>query len=66
MYVRQHQVEPFFIPSSGMEPSVLRGDRIFADKRYNCPGCQQGMHRSSASVSIRDGPCDRRRQRRAQ
>lgn len=50
LYVRQHQVEPFFIPSSSMEPSVLRGDRVFADKRYNCPGCQQGVHRGDIAV----------------
>ena len=50
LYVREHQVEPFYIPSASMEPSVLRGDRIWADKRYNCPGCKQGVHRGDIAV----------------
>lgn len=50
LYVREHQVEPFYIPSASMEPSVRRGDRIWADKRYNCPGCKQGVHRGDIAV----------------
>jgi len=50
VYVREHQVEPFRIPSSSMEPSVMRGDFIFADKRYNCPGCRQGVHRGDIAI----------------
>ena len=50
MYVREHQVEPFYIPSASMEPSVRRGDRIWADKRYNCPGCKEGVHRGDIAV----------------
>lgn len=50
LYVRQHQVEPFKIPSNSMAPSVLAGDMIFADKRYNCPGCQKGVHRGDIAV----------------
>ncbi len=50
LYVRQHQVEPLRIPSSSMEPSVLHGDMIWADKRYNCPGCKQGVHRGDVAV----------------
>ena len=50
LYVRQHQVEPFKIPSSSMEPSVRAGDMIWADKRYNCPGCQQGVHRGDIAI----------------
>ena len=50
LYVREHQVEPFYIPSTSMEPSVRRGDRIWADKRYNCPGCKQGVHRGDIAV----------------
>lgn len=50
IYVRQHQVEPLRIPSSSMEPSVLRGDMIWADKRYNGPGCKQGVHRGDIAV----------------
>ena len=50
MYVREHQVEPFHIPSTSMEPSVRRGDKIWADKRYNCPGCKEGVHRGDIAV----------------
>ena len=38
--VRPHQVEPFRIPSASMEPSILKGDFLLADKRYNCPNCE--------------------------
>ena len=50
LYVREHQIEPFRIPSRSMEPSVMQGDYIFADKRYNCPGCRQGMHRGDIAI----------------
>jgi signal peptidase I len=50
LYVREHQVEPFRIPSHSMEPSVMQGDYIFADKRYNCPGCRQGVHRGDIAI----------------
>jgi signal peptidase I len=50
LHVRQLQVEPFRIPSGSMEPSVRRGDMIWADKRYNCPGCQQGVHRGDIAI----------------
>ncbi len=50
LYVRQHQVEPFRIPSESMEPSVRAGDFIWADKRYNCPGCRQGVHRGDIAI----------------
>jgi len=50
LYVRAHQVEPFRIPSSSMAPSVLPGDMIWADKRYNCPGCKQGVHRGDIAI----------------
>jgi signal peptidase I len=36
-YVRTNLVESFYLPSSSMEPSVLRGDVIFANKQYNKP-----------------------------
>ncbi len=48
--VRQHQVEPYRIPSSSMAPSVRAGDLIWADKRYNCPGCKSGVHRGDIAV----------------
>src|SRR5262249_9816587 len=39
-YVRQHMVQTFNIPTDAMQPGILRGDWLFADKRYNCPGCK--------------------------
>ena len=50
LHVRQHQVEPFYIPSGSMAPSVRAGDMVWADKRYNCPGCQQGVHRGDIAI----------------
>lgn len=38
--VRATQVEPFKIPSDSMMPTLLRGDFLFADKRYNRPGTE--------------------------
>ncbi len=38
--VRQRMVQAFDIPTAAMQPGILRGDRLFADKRYNCPGCK--------------------------
>ena len=49
-YVRAHQVEAFRIPSSSMEPSVLKGDFIFADKRYGCRGCKQAVKRGDIAI----------------
>jgi len=49
-YVRAHQVQPFKIPSSSMLPNVMQGDFIFADKRYNCPGCKQGVRRGDIAI----------------
>jgi signal peptidase I len=41
--VRQHMVQTFNIPTAAMQPGILRGDRLFADKRYNCPGCKKAV-----------------------
>ncbi|HEY8102209.1 MAG TPA: signal peptidase I [Burkholderiaceae bacterium] len=49
-YVRAHQVEPLRVPSTSMEPSVLKGDYFFADKRYNCPGCKEGVNRGDIAI----------------
>jgi signal peptidase I len=38
--VRQRMVQTFNIPTAAMQPGILRGDWLFADKRYNCPGCK--------------------------
>lgn len=50
IYLRAHFVEPFRIPSASMEPSVLRGDFLFADKRYNCPNCKYRIQRGDIAV----------------
>jgi signal peptidase I len=49
-YVRDHQVASFRIPAASMEPSVLRGDVIFADMRYNCPGCKHRVQRGDIAI----------------
>ena len=41
--VRQHMVQTFNIPTAAMQPGILRGDWLFADKRYNCPGCKSAV-----------------------
>ena len=55
--VRGHLVESFRIPSQSMEPSVLMGDVLFADKRYNCPGC--GLPVARGDIAIFTYPNDR-------
>jgi signal peptidase I len=52
MYVRAHFVQPFRIPSVSMEPSVLRGDYVMADKRYNCPSCKHAIARGDVTVFV--------------
>lgn len=49
-YVRSHEVEAFRIPSASMEPTVLQGDFLFADKRYNCHGCKAAIHRGDIGI----------------
>jgi signal peptidase I len=49
-FVRTHEVESFNIPSRSMEPTVLMGDVLFADKRYNCPGCKQAIRRGDIAI----------------
>jgi signal peptidase I len=49
-YVRAHQVESFRIPSASMEPGVLKGDILFADKRYNCGGCKGRIRRGDIAI----------------
>jgi signal peptidase I len=36
----RHMVQSFTIPTASMVPGILPGDYLFADKRYNCPGCK--------------------------
>jgi len=49
-YVRNHQIESFRVPSSSNEPTLMHGDFIFADKRYNCPGCTQAVRRGDVAI----------------
>jgi signal peptidase I len=49
-YVRSHLVEPFYIPSGSMAPSVLTGDYVIADKRYNCPNCKNAVKRGDIAI----------------
>lgn len=51
-YVRDHQVQSFFIPSSSMEPGILKGDVLFADMRYNCPGCKGAVKRGDIAIFV--------------
>ena len=54
-YVRAHQVESFRIPSASMAPGILPADLIFADKRYNCPGCRGSVSRGDKGPESRNG-----------
>lgn len=49
-YINQHQVAAFSIPSFSMEPTVLQGDWLFADKRYNCPDCKTAVQRGDIAI----------------
>lgn len=48
-YIRAHEVESFDIAGTSMEPGLLRHDVVFADKRYNCPGCK-AVHRGDIAI----------------
>lgn len=50
--IRTRQVESFRVPSSSMEPGVLRGDFFFADKRYNCPACRLGVRHGDIALFV--------------
>lgn len=49
-YVREHQVAAYRIPSRSMEPSVLQGDMLFADKRYNRPEASTAVRRGDIAI----------------
>ena len=49
-YIRDYQVESFRDPSASMEPTLMHGDFIFADKRYNCPNCKGEVQRGDIVI----------------
>jgi len=51
-YLRKNQVESFHIPSRSMEPSVMKGDVLFANKSYNCHGCWDSVKRGDIAVFV--------------
>lgn len=51
-YIRTHYIESFKIPSGSMEPTLYRGDMLFADKRYNCTGCGTAIKRGDPAIFI--------------
>jgi signal peptidase I len=52
VYVSEHQVRSFSIPSASMEPGILQGDILFADMRYNCPGCKGAVKRGDIAIFV--------------
>ena len=50
VYVHDHQVASFRIPSHSMEPGILAGDVLFADRRYNCPDCRIAVARGDVAI----------------
>lgn len=51
-YVRNNLVESLRVPSKSMEPTVLQGDILFADKRYNRPGFKQAVKRGDIAIFV--------------
>ena len=51
-YIREHLVESFRIPSNSMQPNVLKGDFLFADKQVNCPGCKHRIKRGDIAIFV--------------
>jgi len=50
--MRDHMVQAFSIPSASMEPGIVPGDYLFADKRYNCPGCKSRVAIGDVGVFV--------------
>lgn len=53
-YVRDHQVQSFFIPSTSMTPGIQQGDVLFADMRYNCLdiSCKSAIKRGDVAIFV--------------
>lgn len=51
-WVQSRQVQAFRIPSGSMQPTILAGDFLFANKNYNCPYCRKNVQRGDAAVFV--------------
>ena len=51
-HVRQHLLQAFHIPSDSMSPTLVRGDYVFADMRYNCPLCPAAVERGDVAIFV--------------
>lgn len=49
---QRNLLQSYRIPSRSMEPTLLPGDFLFADKRVNCLGCKQQIHRGDVAIFI--------------
>jgi len=49
---QRNLLQAYRIPSRSMEPTLLQGDFLFADKRVNCLGCKQQIHRGDVAIFI--------------
>jgi signal peptidase I len=56
VWMRANLAQPFHIPSASMAPTLLPGDKVFADMHYNCHGCQPVQR---GDVAIFTNPNDR-------
>ncbi len=50
--MNERLVQSFFIPTDNMTPTVLRGDYVLADKRYNCPNCKGRAARGDVAIFV--------------
>ncbi len=51
-YVNKNLVRSFKIPSRSMQPTLQQGDYLFADMRYNCPGCKHHLQRGDIAIFV--------------
>lgn len=51
-YVQQRYVERFLVPSNSMNPTLLKYDLLFADKRYNRIGAINAVQRGDIAIFI--------------
>jgi signal peptidase I len=52
LYVRHYYVESFRVPSGSMEPNIYAGDMLFANKHYNCGGCEDKIKRGDVVIFV--------------